>query len=420
MPRRRALKQVAIILEASNAYGRAMLHGVAKFHQDRQGWSVHYYPRDAAPSLPSWLRSWHGDGVLAQVTSADMARQLRATGVPVIDLSGTADTGFPSFGPDHEQVCRMAVEHLLEHGFKHFGFVASAKPLDAERGRCFGRVVRELGYDCLQFHPGSPPRTARDWQKLQARGIQWLTELPKPVGIMGCHDEQAQHVVDGCRVAGLSVPDEVGVIGVENDSLVCGFAIPSLTSIDVNAVRIGYEAAQLLDQVMNGRVRHGRPRLFAPVRVIPRGSTDTLAGVDADVAAAWRLISQQACLGLRVQDVEKRVSVSRSVLNRRFKKAVGRTPKEQMLKVQIDRARNLLVETELPVERISEYVGFSESKYFIQVFRRQVGASPGVFRRNHGRFHPTGKLLKHSETDLLNRVTDSPAQTAPIDAGHRE
>ncbi len=177
------------------------------------------------------------------------------------------------------------------------------------------------------------------------------------------------------------------MLGIDNDEFLCNLAIPSLSSIDPNSERIGYEAATLLDRMVERRARFTRGRYFPPVGVVARQSTDVLMAHDREVTSAIRFIRQHACQRITVKDVERQVALSRSLLNRRFKQVLGRTPKAEMTRVQIETARQLLVDTDLPIAEIATLTGFSEAKYFIAVFDRHVGATPRGFRVKNGRFN---------------------------------
>jgi LacI family transcriptional regulator len=211
---------------------------------------------------------------------------------------------------------------------------------------------------------------------------QWIRGLPKPVGIMTCHDDRGHQVLDACRRANVSVPDAVAVIGVDNDPFLCNLCTPPLTSIDVNASLIGYEAAAQLAAMMRGARPRRQPLLLGPPRgVAPRQSTDMLAIDDAEVASAIRFVRENAVKGITVEEVLKRALRSPSTLERRIKKLLGRTIKAEITRVKLSRARLLLCETELSVANISLRCGFSEPRYFCEVFRNHEGMTATSFRQ---------------------------------------
>jgi LacI family transcriptional regulator len=209
-----------------------------------------------------------------------------------------------------------------------------------------------------------------------------MQQLPKPVGIMTCHDDRGQQVLDACRRADLSVPDEVAVLGVDNDPSLCNLCTPPLSSIDVNPARIGYEAAALAARLMEGESAPTEPVLLGPPRGIAgRRSTDTLWVEDQDVAAVIRYIRENACEGISVRDVLNHAPNSPSALERRLKKVLGRTIKAEISRVRLARAKLLLSETELPISKIAMKCGFSEPKYFSEVFRQVFSMKATEYRQ---------------------------------------
>jgi LacI family transcriptional regulator len=237
--------------------------------------------------------------------------------------------------------------------------------------------VREAGHEARSFVPAA---TAADVAAQAADLRRWLRELPKPVGIMACYDIRGQQVLDACRSAGLAVPAEVAVIGVDNDELLCDLASPPLTSVVPNAHRTGYEAAGLLDRLMAGKRVAAAPTLIAPLGVAARQSTDVLAVDDREVARAVQFIREHACDGINVGDVLRVVPLSRRVLEMRFQRLLGRTPREEILQARLGRVKQLLGETDLPLYLIAERTGFEHVEYLSVVFRREAGTTPSAFR----------------------------------------
>ena len=192
-------------------------------------------------------------------------------------------------------------------------------------------------------------------------------------------------MLDACRRVNVLVPEEVAVIGVDNDEILCNLSSPRLTSVDINTVQVGFEASALLDRLMAGVRPPAQPLLLSPLGVVTRESTDILATDDRELAAAIRFIREHACGGLRVKELERKTGLSRRSLERRMEKLLGRSPKEEITRVQIERAKRLLTETDLSVAAIAEKCGYSQPKYFSQVFHAKVGTSPGAYRKSMSR-----------------------------------
>ncbi len=328
---------------------------------------------------PAWLEKWHGDGIIARVETPRIARAVTRAGVPAVDLSAARLVPeLPWVETDDEQIARLAAEHLLERGFKHFAYCGDARfNWSAWRERHFTRAVGVVGHRVHVF-PGGAVGTdvAVEARKLRA----WLQDLPKPVGIMACYDIRGQQVLDACRHCGLAVPAEVAVIGVDNDELLCDLASPPLSSVIPNAHRTGYEAAALLNQLMAGRRVPVLAHLIAPLGVAARQSTDVLAVDDRDVARAVQFIREHACERIDVSDVLRAVPLSRRVLEQRFQRLLGRTPHEEILQVRLSRVKQLLGETDLPLYVVAERTGFEHVEYLSVVFKRETGVTPSGYR----------------------------------------
>jgi LacI family transcriptional regulator len=281
---------------------------------------------------------------------------------------------------DDEQIARLAVEHLLERGFKHFAFCGDARfnwSVWREKHFCAHAAAAKHAAHCYrpgEFTPGDVGAQSADL-------CRWLLGLPKPVGIMACYDIRGQEVLAACRSAGLAVPGDVAVIGVDNDALLCDLASPPLSSVIPNTHRTGYEAAALLNRLMAGKRVPARPHLIAPLGVAARQSTDVLAVDDREVARAVQFIREHACAGINVSDILRAVPLSRRVLELRFQRLLGHTPREEILHVRLHRVKQLLAETDLPLYLIAERTGFEHVEYLSVVFKRETGQTTSAFRQ---------------------------------------
>ncbi len=375
---------VALLIETAHAYGRRLLHGIARYISEHTPWSVYCHPQGLNNPPPRWLEHWRGDGIIARIDNRKMARALLRTRVPVVRLRGLL--GAPGISPDYRAVAQLACRHFLEAGLRHFGFYGTPRGehrlLDA---RCdyFRQQVEEAGYPCSVYEPRPSGRGGTPWEQDQARLARWLKRLPKPVGIMACYDEYGLHALNACRRAGLLVPDEVAVVGVLNDELLCGLANPPLSSIDLDAERIGYEAAALLDRLMAGAKLPKKYSEFPPRGLVVRQSSDVVGIADQQITAALRFIREHAVEMIGVADVAAALDISRRTLERRFVKLLGRTPKQEILRVQLARAQELLTHTTLSLTVIAEKTGFQSAAYLCVVFQRQMGCTPGDYRRDH-------------------------------------
>jgi LacI family transcriptional regulator len=376
--------RVALLIETSNRYGRDLLHGVHDWVSAGANWSIRLTEQARRAPLPAWMRSWQGDGIIARVDSAEIATALRKTGLPVVDVSAErAKSVFPRVSIDNRAVSQLAAEHLLGKNLRHFAYCGDAQYLwSRQRGEAFVRVLRGHGFRAAEFPAG---RTAgAGWEKETQAMAAWLADLPKPVGVFACFDGRAQQILEACHVAGLAVPEQVAVLGVDDDELVCELCDPPLSSVLPNARRAGYEAAAVLTKLMAGRTRGAADlKEIEPVRVVARRSTDAVAVADRHVAEAMRYIREHAHDGIGVKDVLRAVPVSRTLLERKFGRLIGESPHRLIKRQKIDRVRQLLAETDVPIARIADMTGFESPSYLSAVFRRETGESPREFRDKH-------------------------------------
>jgi len=377
--------KVALLIESSRAYGRGLLRGIRSYVRTHGPWSVYFEPHGLGEPLPSWFSAWRGDGILVRITDRRTCDAVLATGLPAIDLRGSlADTGIPLIGLDSRAAARIAFEHLRERGFRHFAFCGAPRGqyrfLD-QREDEFERIVREANCSFSVFPPHGDVLPAATWDQDQTHLAKWISELPKPVGIMACHDDRGHELLNACREVQIAVPDDVAVIGVDNDEVLCELSDPPLTSVNSNTEEIGYRAAALLEGLMTRREPAPPLTLVEPLGVVPRKSTDVLAIDDREVAVAMRYIREHACDGINVHDVLEHVTLSRSTLDRRFGQVFGHSPSDEITRVRFERVKQLLAETDYPLSRVADLAGFEHSEHMGVMFREKTGQTPGQFRK---------------------------------------
>jgi LacI family transcriptional regulator len=365
-----------------------VLLGVAKYVREHRRWSIFLQERSLGDVSPRWLKDWEGDGLIARVENRPTAEAIQRLGLPAVDLRYLLpDLEMPSVRTDDEAATRLTLEHLMERGFQHFAFCGfdGADYSDIRRDS-FVKQVAQAGFRCDVFADPQTPRKASTFGyeehglKYEHVVARWIKELPKPVGLMTCNDIRGQQVLNVCRTIGVAVPDEVAVIGVDNDEVLCELSDPPLSSIAPNTERIGYEAAALLDRMMAGEKPPARPIFVEPTGIITRLSTDVLSIEDRHIASAARYIREHACEGIDVSDVLRAVPLSRSALERRFAKVLGHSPKEEILRVRLNRVKQLLAETDFPLATIAEKVGLEHKEYLCVLFKNKTGLTPGEFR----------------------------------------
>ncbi len=377
------LPRVALLIETSNEYGRRLLLGIGDYVREHEPWSFQLGEQARGHPLPPWLSKWRGDGIIGRIDSSSIEQAVRGLGVPVVNVSASGyGLVFPTVISDSEAIAHTAAKHLMECGFNQFGYCGDPRfAWSRSHQEHFVRYLREKGFACYCFE-GSKSG-AQHWARAIEELIGWVRQLPKPIGIMACYDLRAQQLLVACKEAGIIVPDEVAVIGQHNDQTICEFCDPPLSSVIPNPRLAGYLAASLLDRMLKGEQIPAGIYRVSPVGVAARRSTDVVAVPDEDVAAAIRYIRDFACHGIKVGDVVRFVNISRSMLERKFKKFLQMNPHELIIRTRLRRVRELLIETDLPIEKVATLSGFSSAEYLSAVFHRTSGQSPREFRKAH-------------------------------------
>ncbi|QEG39327.1 XylR family transcriptional regulator [Roseimaritima ulvae] len=379
MPRR----SVALLIETSNSYSRGVLEGITQYIRHHERWSIFLPEQERGSRPPQWLGRWNGDGIIARIENDEIAAALRKAKVPVVDVSAARHLpDIPWVETDDDAIAELGVKHLLDRGFRNLAFCGDPGfNWSNWRRDKFRSLVESAGVAASIYDSLSRNDPKYSWNR-EKRGLaKWLQGLPRPIGIFACYDIQAQKLLEVCRELSIAVPEEIAVLGVDNDQLLCELADPPLSSIVCNTQRTGFEAAALLDRMMKGEQIDSAPVLVAPLGIQARQSTDILAIDDPDVVAALRLIRERALEGINVADVVRHVPLSRRVLESRFKKILGRSPHEELTRLKLERIKELLSETDLSLSEIARRTGFEHDEYMCVFFRKAEGIPPGQYRR---------------------------------------
>jgi len=375
--------QVALIIESSVSYGRSILQGIARYISSHHQWSVFFEQHELGTPPPAWLASSHWDGILCRPTDPALARLLKRMKVPVVDLNDLHESlNLPWVGSNHTAIGCLGARHFVERGFRQFAFCGFSNELWAIRRReGFCEIAEKENLPIPVYESPWRGSSVSRWD-LEIEHIgKWLNDLPKPIGVMACNDVRALHLLDACHQTGILVPEEVAVVGVDNEEIICELCNPALSSVAPDATRIGYQAAELLDQLMSGQSPLSQRILIDPLHIVTRRSSDTLAIKDRTVVAALRFINEQALHGCTVTAVVNAARVSRSFLERRFRQYLKRSPQAEIRRIQVSRIKQLLAETDFTLERISELSGFEHPEYLSVVFKRLAGQTPGQYRK---------------------------------------
>jgi LacI family transcriptional regulator len=408
------IPKILLLIESSRASGRSLLRGIANYVHHHGPWSFYWEPGGLEKVWPQ-LKSRDLDGIIMRdVTKLDEALSFQIPGV-VVGHGRTEVSGLVNVVTDSNDIGRMAAEHLLACGFKHFAYCGmqysplEEVPWSELRRQSFARRIQEAGFLCHRFPPAQQLEVG-SWRRERGAMARWLRSLPKPLGLMACNDDRARQVVEACKLAQVSVPDSVGIVGVDNDEVVCGLSDPPLSSISVNFERAGYDAAQALDRLMQGLpVDPGRIIAHA-THVLVRRSTDFVAVEDIGVAKALRFIRDHIrCRELSVTDVARAAGVSRRVLEKRFRRDLGFSILQEIRRLRTDQIAQLLVGSQLSVGQIADSLGFGDVQHFARYFRAGKHMSPLAYRKNFSGNRPVESLPQNGDLYAQSGVVPLPA-----------
>jgi LacI family transcriptional regulator len=350
-------RRVGLLIDQAAPLRGGVLKGISEYLRQQDAWSIHLKAGDVRSALAGWMREYEVDGVLLLSEDQRVEQILRRAQVPCV----TIGSAVASVHVDETQVGQLAARHLLDCGLRQFAVSESTACAES-----FEQEVAARGFRC--------------W-KLRADLIE---ELPKPIGVLAGSDEEGIRIIELSASLGYSIPQDVSVIGVGNDQPICELATPALSSVDVNPEMMGYEAAALLDRMMEGD-REAEPIEVLPRGVVARRSTDSAASEDEEIARAIRYIRNHACEGLQVSDVLAHMAMSRGSLGQRMKQVMGRTIHQEIHRVRLDRAKELLVSSDLAVKQVAKESGFASVQYMTRVFRSGTGETPASYRRRRMR-----------------------------------
>jgi LacI family transcriptional regulator len=394
-------------------YDRGILQGIARYAQLHGPWFLYLAGDEAGLPLPDLeavsgeavktyqvgdrrrihlpdLRRWGVTGIIGRLQSREITRMVIRSGAPMIAMdvsdderSCLADLRRPHVSeiePDSCQAGKLAAEHLLERGLKNFAFCGFAgRGWSDRRQQGFCKRLEEAGRS-YRVYQAPKSRGSLLWQRERPKLADWLRELPKPLGVMACNDHRGRQVIEAATLGGISVPDQVAVVGVDDDQLLCELSHPPLSSVVLNAEKGGYQAAALLDKLMTRKAKHGQI-LVEPLWVVARRSTDAVAVGDAKVAAAMRFIRDKAREPIGVDNVVGQVGISRRALEIRFHRTLGRSIRAEIERVRLLWVKQLLMETNLATAKIAEISGFNSLSYLSKVFHRDMSETLSQYRR---------------------------------------
>jgi len=378
------IPKILVLVEASREFSRGILSGLALYSKIRGPWMFvtrpPFYVQDTMDStVISWIDTLAIDGIILQARF--ISDRIRRSGIPLIALDANTNLQeIPRILCNNQRIGQMAAEHLLECAFPHFAFCGFDHFIWSQK-RCgsFRKTVEDAGFPCYIYRQ-SPKTLLQSWTHEYFSIMDWLAALPKPVGLMACNDDRGQQILEACKIAGYSVPEEIAVVGADNDQLECVLTAPPLSSVSLNLEKAGYQAAETMDNLLQGK--KAGDIIVDPIQVVRRQSTDIVAVDDADVSTALRFIREHADEYIHVNDVTQILCVSRRTLYAKFRKALGRSVHDEIVRVRLARIRSLLTDTQLSISRIAKVMNFTGPDKLFRFFVRETGKTPTEFRKN--------------------------------------
>ena len=379
--------RIALLIDTATTWGTGLIEGIAEYAHAYQDWQFLLGPRGKYDRslLPA---DWNGDGVIARITHQELADQLATFHVPVVNVSWyqyrrtfqfhaarATNRPSPRWPRSISSSWVFASSLTAAHSFVQTTSIDLAKPSL--------RFCEKRTYRChchtSKWHPDSIMPPASEFERL----VEWLSGLPKPIGLLAHDSLQARQVTEACEAGGIHVPHEVAVLGGEYDFLSCTISKPQLSSIDHAPRRVGYSAAELLSRLIAGEPQPQESILLPPSRIITCQSTDTVAVGDDLLAAAVQFIKHHSHEKIQVSDILREVPISRRALEKGFQKWLGRSPAEEIRRIRVDRAVQMLCDTSWSMPRIASAVGFVRPELLTRACRRELGITPSEFRKRH-------------------------------------
>jgi len=380
-----SIHKITLLIETSRKCGREILRGVARYSRLHGPWSIArtlpHYRTQSGRKKSTDLTKIHSDGVIFMGTESP--EHILPTGLPAIAVDVRDQIyGLANIVGDCKKIGEIAAKHFLERGFNKFAF-CGFDDIHWSRERCdsFRGYLEKTGHK-LYIYKQPVSRSRLIWDKEKTTMIKWLKTLPRPVAIMACNDDRADDLLQACKECGIKVPDEIAVLGVDNDDMLCEITEPPVSSIDMNFEEAGYQAASILDQWMNGENMANETIVIHPTHIVTRQSTDILAMEDREVANAIRFINEHSRKPIQVVDVENNSTLSRRMLEKRFKAATGSSIGSHIRKARVNYIATLLLETNMSISQITFLVGFNTTANFSRYFQNELGMKPSQYRKS--------------------------------------
>lgn len=379
--------RIALLFNANKIFDRDVIAGVAAYlTSTRRPWDL-FLEEDFRLRLPG-IEKWQGDGIIADFDDPAVAAALASSAIPLVAVGGSYqdEDDYPARVPyvatDNFKLIKLAYDHLIEAGLRHFALFSLPEAREnrwaQQREKAFASLMRR---DKMEAHLFRGQNTsAPSWDEAMQQQIAWLHSLPKPVGIIAVTDARARQLLQACMIAGIAVPEEVALIGIDNDPLARMLTRIPLSSVIQGSQEMGRTAAHLLDQMLHGVRLHGTRILVPPSGINVMASSKHEAVKHPHVMRARYFIRQYACQGIKTDQVADYVGISRSSLESYFRRELGWSVHDEILRFRLDAATAILSSGECNLSDVAAKCGFTSSQYMHSVFKRELGCTPRVFQ----------------------------------------
>jgi len=397
------IRNVLLRLHISSDYCQKLIVGVARYASHHGPWVFYreyWNDQNINKTRLTYLRKrrFKIDGIIAS-DARDIEEVLAfANDIPVIVLWNLKDIrqDVPCIITNCVQIGKMGADYLIKRGFRHFGYCGFDElPWSIRRGQSFSNTISKAGRS-IYIYKQRASKSPLTWPREITAMAQWLQSLPKPAAVMACNDDRGEQVIEACRFAGLSVPEEVAVLGVDNDRIICQLSYPSLSSVNLNTEKAGYEAAKCLDKLMVGQRMSARTIVVPATHIETRQSTDIMAIEDTVIANALSFIRRNINKPINANDVANEIAVSRQTLHGRFLKTFGCSIHDQIIYLRMEHVARMLVETNLSLYNIALSLGYPDSKHISRCFKKVMGMTSREYRMKQSGSPKTSEFFQAS------------------------
>lgn len=379
--------RLILLTDFTEAFAHNLLRGILEYSKGREPWVVcrmppSYKRANGIPGVLEWTKKWEADAIIAQFDDTDEVELFRQNGI--IALAQDFKSRFsviPNITSMYKQTGQMAADFFLQKGFRNFAFYGYKDVVWSEE-RCMGfrdRIVEKGFGDC--FFEYQKQSLENLWYYESEPVGNWIRYLPRPVALMACDDTQGNKIMELCRVMGIKIPEEIAVLGVDNDEIICGLSDPPLSSVELNIVKGGYEAARLIERLLLDKDTISKDVVIQPITIINRLSTDIYATDDPLILKALKYIHQNLTNQINVEDIVRQVPLSRRLLEIRFKQVTGQSIHQYISNLRIERFSQLLLSSTEPISELAAQVGLTDAKNLARQFKEWKGCTPIEYRR---------------------------------------